>query len=73
MNKSKNEGLIWFLILISPITLGILIVAEIAIFIAKHYDLNLNEDGIIILPIYLTYTFIWSKIYRKVNGSSWLD
>jgi hypothetical protein len=72
-NSYKKETLTWFLIAISPITFGILIVAEISIFITKHYDLNLNEDGVIILPIYFTYAFIWSRIYRKINGSSWLD
>lgn len=73
MKQSKNEGLTWFLLSISPITFGILIVAAITILIAKHYGLNLNEDGIIVLPIYFTYIFIWSRIYRKVSGSSWLD
>ena len=73
-DKSKvKENLIWFLIAISPITLGILIVAAIAIFIEKQYGLNLNEDGFIILPIYFLYMFIWAKIYRKVTGVSWLN
>jgi hypothetical protein len=50
-----------------------LIVAAISILIAKHYDLNFNEDGVIVLPIYFTYTFLWARIYRKVTGSSWLN
>lgn len=72
-NSNKNENLSWFLIAISPITFGILIVVAISILIAKYYGLDLNEDGIIFLPIYFTYIFIWARIYRKVTGSSWLD
>lgn len=72
-NLIKKEKLSWLLIAISPITFGLLIVAAITILIAKHYVLNLNEDGIIILPIYFTYTFLWARIYRKVTGLSWLN
>lgn len=68
-----KEKLSWFLLGISPISFGSLIVATITILIAKHYDLDLSEDGIIVLPIYFLYTFIWAKIYRKVTGVSWLD
>jgi hypothetical protein len=72
-NSDKKETFTWFLIAVSPITFGLLIVAAITILIAKHYGLNLNEDGIIILPIYFTYTFLWARIYRKFTGSSWLN
>lgn len=72
-NSDKKETLSWLLLAISPITFGLLIVAAISIIIAKHYDLNFNEDGIIILPIYFTYTFLWAIIYRKVTGLSWLN
>lgn len=72
-NSDKKETFTWFLIAVSPITFGLLIVAAISIIIAKHYDLNFNEDGIIILPIYFTYTFLWARIYRKVTGLSWLN
>ena len=72
LNNTK-ENLSWFLIFISPITFGALIVLVISMFIAKHYGLNLNEDGFIAIPIFFGYTFIWSRIYRKVTGTSWLD
>ena len=68
-----KENLSWFLIAISPISFGSLIVATITILIAKNYGLDLSEDGIIVLPIYFLYTFIWAKIYHKVTGVSWLD
>lgn len=71
--SNLKENLSWFLIAISPITFGILVVVAISIFIAKHYGLNLDEDGIIVLPIFFLYTFIWAKIYRKVTCKSWLD
>jgi hypothetical protein len=72
-NSKVKENLSWFLIAISPISFGSLIVATIIILIAKHYGLDLSEDGIIVVPIYFLYTFIWAKIYRKVTGVSWLD
>jgi hypothetical protein len=72
-NSDKKETLSWLLLAISPITFGLLIVAAISILIAKHYGLNLNEDGIIVLPIYFTYTFLWARIYRKVTGLFWLN
>jgi hypothetical protein len=72
-NSDKKETFTWFLIAISPITFGLLIVATISIIIAKHYDLNFNDGGIIILPIYFTYTFLWARIYRKVTGLYWLN
>ena len=72
-NSKVKENLSWFLLGISPISFGSLIVATITILIAKHYGLDLSEDGVIVLPIYFLYTFIWAKIYRKVTGVSWLD
>jgi hypothetical protein len=72
-NSDKKETFTWFLIAISPITFGLLIVAAMSIIFAKNYDLNFKEDGIIILPIYFTYTFLWARIYRKVTGLSWLN
>jgi hypothetical protein len=75
MKKTSNtkENLTWFLIAMSPTTFGVLVIAMITIFIGKYYGLNLNENGIIVLPIFFIYTFIWAKIYRKVTGRSWLD
>ena len=73
MNSNKNENLSWFLIAISPLAFGMLIIAAITLLIVKHYGLDINEDGIIVLPIAFTYIFIWARIYRKVTGSSWLD
>jgi hypothetical protein len=63
----KNKNLIWFLIAMSPIAFGMLVITVIAIFIARTYNLNLNEDGIILLPIFFIYTFIWVTIYHKVK------
>lgn len=71
--SNVKENLTWFLIAISPIAFGILIVVAVAIFISKYCSLDLNEDGIIVLPIFFLYTFIWGKIYRKVAGKSWLN
>lgn len=73
LSHNTKENLTWFLIAISPITFGALIVLAITIFFAQRYGLDLNEDGIIALPIFFGYTFIWARIYRKVTGSSWLD
>ena len=73
LNNNTKENISWFLIFISPITFGALIVAAITILIAKKYGLNLDEDGFIAVPVFFGYTFIWSKIYRKVTGTSWLD
>lgn len=73
LSSNVKENLSWVLIFISPITFGALIVLAISIIVAKHYGLNLNEDGFIAVPIFLLYTFIWARIYRKVTGVSWLD
>ena len=66
-NIMKKENLIWVLIAMSPISFGILVITMIGIFIARTYNLNLNEDGIILLPIFFIYTFIWATIYHKVK------
>lgn len=72
-NLDKKEKLSWFLIAISPITFGILIVVAISILIAKHFDVNIEEGAIIVFPVYLMYTYTWARIFRKVEGFSWLD
>ncbi len=73
LSPNTKENLSWFLIAISPITFGALIVLSISVLFAQRYGLNLNEDGFIAVPIFFGYTFIWARIYRKVTGSSWLD
>ena len=73
MKKKENEILSWFLITISPITFGVIIVLLIYILIAKYYNLNCNEYGSIFIPMYLCYCFVWSRICHKVIGTSWLE
>jgi hypothetical protein len=73
MNPDKKENLTWFLVAISPITFGVLIVCLILITTAKYYNIDLKENGFIVVPIYIGYTWVWSYLYRTVAGHSWLD
>ena len=73
MNPDKKENLTWFLVAISPITFGALIVCLITIIIGRYYKIDLKENGGIVVPIYIGYTWLWSYLYRKVTGHSWLD
>ena len=65
MKEEIKEKISWILLAFSPITFGIFIVFLYLLF-SKDYE-------IFIIPIYFIYTFIWSRIWKKINGNSWLD
>jgi hypothetical protein len=73
MNKKKRDNLTWFLILISPLSLGIIIVLIISNILIRYFDVNLfKQGGLVLLITYLIYTLIWSKIFKKISGySAW--
>ena len=71
--KKDKENLEWFLIAMSPITFGILIVVALYILTCRYFSIGLNECGFLVIPIYFIYTFIWGKCFKGVTGRSWLD
>jgi hypothetical protein len=73
MKKTTRDNLHWLLIFLSPTVFGILIIAMIFILICKYYHIDMNENGILVLPIFFGYLYIWSKLYYKIVGHSWLD
>jgi hypothetical protein len=71
--KKGKENLEWFLVFISPISFGVLIVIALYILTCRCFSIGLDECGFLIIPIYAIYTLIWAKLYKHVSGTSWLD
>jgi hypothetical protein len=71
--KKRNENLEWFLVLISPISFGVLIVIALYILSCICFSISLDECQFLFIPIYAIYTFIWGKFFKSVSGQSWLD
>ena len=55
LSEETKENITWFLVAISPITFGNLIVCMVAFFITKCYCLNSDEYGFIVIPIFFLY------------------
>jgi len=53
MKKTTRDNLQWLLIFLSPTVFGVLIIAMIFILICKYYHIDMNENGILTLPIFL--------------------
>lgn len=61
-----KENLEWFLLFISPISFGVLIVIALYILSCKYFSIGLDECGFLIIPIYAIYIFIWAKIFKNI-------
>jgi hypothetical protein len=71
--KKRKENLEWFLVFISPISFGLLIVLTLYILTCKYFSISLDEYGFLIIPIYAIYTLIWAKIFKHISGTSWIQ
>jgi hypothetical protein len=71
--KIETDELEWILILFSPITLGAVFPIAAHIAICSHYGFDFDEYGIMVLPLFLSYIWIWSKAFRSVTGHGFMD
>ena len=73
--KNVKEKLEFILILLSPITFGMIAIVALYIMICRMYfgTDDLNDYSFLVIPVALTYIFIWGKLFKLVTGRSWLD